>query len=410
MQYTAAPLAAPARPRKLQPGNFTLNSTIFLLSAVAFIVVAVMTVTGPLLPVVAEEFAASIGDAGIIVTAFAVPYGACQIFFGPLGDRYGKLRVIALALGASTVFVFACGQVTSLESLAVMRFFCGMCMAATVPLAMAYIADEVPYKQRQPVIAKYINGLVLGQIAGGVLGGMAAQYFDWRSVFVLFAVCSALFALALWRRRGSGAASMPAPATDVGETLRIYVGLFRARRSRDMIITGTLEGMFIFGALAYFGAYLRHEYDLGFAWIGVVLGMYGIGGLIYAAAVYRLVPLLGERGMILGGTFLLGSCYLLVQVVPAWWLTMPVFLLAGFGFYLFHNTMQTKATELSADARGTAVSLWVFMLFVGQGLGVVIFGLTIDHFGYAATFTFAGVGVVLLGAWFQARLLTPAHA
>ena len=77
-----------------------MNFIILLLAAVAFVVVAVMTVTGPLLPLIAGEFSRSVGQAGIIVTAFAVPYGAFQIVFGPIGDRYGKLRVVAtLAAG-----------------------------------------------------------------------------------------------------------------------------------------------------------------------------------------------------------------------------------------------------------------------------------------------------------------------
>ena len=78
-----------------------MNATIVLLTVVAFVVVAVMTVTGPLLPLIAEEYGRTVGQAGIIVTAFAVPYGACQIVFGPIGDRHGKLRVVAL--GTATI-------------------------------------------------------------------------------------------------------------------------------------------------------------------------------------------------------------------------------------------------------------------------------------------------------------------
>ena len=115
----------------------TLNPTILLLSIVSFIVVAVMTVTGPMLPLIADDFGTSIGGAGIIVSAFAVPYGACQIFFGPVGDRLGKLHVIALALGVSAIFVCASGFADSIEFLASMRFMCGVFMAATVPLALA---------------------------------------------------------------------------------------------------------------------------------------------------------------------------------------------------------------------------------------------------------------------------------
>lgn len=386
-----------------------MNSTIYLLSAVSFIVVAVMTVTGPLLPLIAEEYGVTVGEAGIIVTAFAVPYGACQIIFGPLGDRIGKVRLIAMALAAATVFVLGSGLASSLEGLAVMRFCCGFAMAATVPMAMAYIADEVPYAIRQPVMGRYINGLVLGQIAGGVLGGIAAEYFDWRSIFFVFGLFSAVIAGALWFRAGRERPLSATPPQRIGAVLQLYAALFRARHSRDLIIAGTLEGMLIFGVLAYFGAYLRHTHDLSYVTIGLVLGMYGVGGLIYAAAVFRLVRLLGERRMIVAGTMLLGCCYIALILVPHWIWCLPTFLLAGFGFYLFHNTMQTRATELSASARGTAVSLWVFMLFLGQGAGVILFGAVIDRFGYAPAFVSAGVGIVATGLWFQGRPSGEAH-
>ncbi|MEX2482809.1 MAG: MFS transporter [Gammaproteobacteria bacterium] len=386
-----------------------MNITIILLTAVAFIVVAVMTVTNPLLPLVAEEYARTVGQAGIIVTAFAVPYGACQIVFGPVGDRYGKLRVIALALGVATVFVVGSGWATSLESLAWMRFGSGVAMAATIPLAMAWIADEIPAGVRQGVIGRYVNGLVLGQIAGGMLGGLAAEYLDWRHIFYFFGALCAIVALALWSRAERGVRPVPVvrPWRDV---LAIYIGLFRATRSREIIIVGTLEGVLIFGVLAYFGAFLRYDHGLDYARIGLVLSVYGVGGLVYAAAVYRLVRLLGERRMVAGGAVLLGLGYVLFVAVPTWWLCLPVLFTAGFGFYLFHNTMQMQATELSQDARGTAVALWVFMLFLGQGVGVVGFGLLIDAIGYAPSFVAAGLAIGTVGIWFAGRMQPHAGA
>lgn len=384
-----------------------MNFIILLLATVAFVVVAVMTVTGPLLPLIASEFGRSVGQAGIIVTAFAVPYGAFQVVFGPIGDRYGKLRVVALALGVACVFVIGCGLSSTLEGLAAMRFFCGLAMAATIPLAMAWIADEVPAASRQPVMGRYINGLVLGQVAGGLLGGFAAEYFDWRHVFFVLGVACAVIAAALWTRAERGP-----PRSDVAlrwrEVLAVYVGLFRERRTREIIIVGTLEGVLIFGVLAYFGAYLRHTFGLDYATIGMVLCAYGFGGMVYAAAVYRLMRLLGERRMVAWGATLLGLCYVVLVWAPVWWLCAPALLLAGFGFYLFHNTMQVQATELSQTARGTAVALWVFMLFMGQGVGVFFFGRLIDRFGYGAAFLVAAAGVASLGIWFSRRMLTHA--
>ena len=355
-----------------------------------------LTVTGPLLPLIADEFDKSIGTAGIIVTAFVIPYGALQIVFGPIGDRIGKLRIIALSLGTSTVFIVATGFVESLESLTVLRFMTGMTMAATVPLSMAYIADEVPYANRQPVIGRYIKGIILGQIAGGCCGGIWAEFFDWRQVFVLFGVLSAGVAVTLWFIAGQRPAAGAKHAHRLAEVFATYLKVFRTRRTRDVIITSTLEGVIIYGVLAYLGAFLRHEYDLSYLIIGFVLAAWGVGGWIYSMAVFHIVRLLGERGMIVVGTMTLAVCYLLLTVVPAWWMCVPVFLCAGWGFYTFHNTMQTLATELSPEARGTAVSLWVFMLFVGQGIGVTLFGVTIDASGYNTAFIAASVGVAAL--------------
>ena len=381
-----------------------MPSIVFLLGAASFIVVAVMTVIGPLLPLIAEDFGTSVGAAGVVVSAFAVPYGVFQIVFGPLGDRVGKLRVVALALTISTVFVLGSGLVHTLHGLALMRFLCGAAMAGTVPLAMAYIADEVPYASRQLVIGRFLNGLVLGQIAGGCLGGLAAQYLEWRQIFYLFAAVSAVVASALWVAAARQPPAMAARQRSFGDILAIYSAVLRAPHSRAVIVTGTLEGVFIFGVMAYYGAYLRHRFALGYATIGAVLSMYGVGGMVYSALVRRIVPRLGERRMVVAGTALLGCCYLLLPILPRWWLTPPLLLLAGFGFYTFHNTMQTQATELDPNARGTALALWVFMMFLGQGLGVLWFGWIIDHGGYGRAFSLAGVGVVSLGAWFHSRL------
>ena len=207
-------------------------------------------------------------------------------------------------MAAATLFVALSGLSRTLGELAALRFMSGLCMAATIPLAMAWIADEVPAAVRQPVIGRYVNGLVLGQIAGGALGGIVAEYFEWRHIFYVFACATAVVAAALWTRAEHGV-DRSAHARPLREVLAIYAGLFRARRSRRIIIVGTLEGVFIFGVLAYFGAWLRHAHGLDYARIGIVLGAYGLGGMISAAAVYRLVRLLGERRMVAWGALLL---------------------------------------------------------------------------------------------------------
>lgn len=61
-----------------------------------------MRVCDPMLVALATEFQVSVGEASRVISAFAVAYGCLQLFYGPLGDRVGKLRVInAAALGCA---------------------------------------------------------------------------------------------------------------------------------------------------------------------------------------------------------------------------------------------------------------------------------------------------------------------
>ena len=54
-----------------------------------------MRVSDPLLPGLAKEFSLTLGHAALVITVFAIVYGFSQLIFGPLGDRFGKYRVIA---------------------------------------------------------------------------------------------------------------------------------------------------------------------------------------------------------------------------------------------------------------------------------------------------------------------------
>jgi predicted MFS family arabinose efflux permease len=376
-----------------------MNATIRLLSLMSFVVVAVMTVTGPLLPMIAHDFSVLVGQAGIVVSAFAVPYGLAQLFCGPLGDRIGKLRVIAFSVLLSVAFVVACGLSESLGQLTVFRFLSGLFMAGTIPLAMAYIADEVPYDRRQLVIGRYINGIIWGNIAGATLGGFAVQYFEWRQVFFFLGILCGVIGIVLWTR--SKTERVIHTPQNFNQVLRLYAKLFTEIAPRTAMIAVTAEGFLLFGAMAYFGAYLRQNFGLDYSIVGMTLAFYGIGGLAYVAGVKWVVPRLGERKMVVTGGGIVGCSYFALSIAPVWWFCLPIFLFAGFGFYLIHNTMQTRATEMSLESRGATMSLWAFMLFFGQGCGVLVFGKMIDNYGYTIVFTSAGIGMICLGVWFQ---------
>src|SRR5581483_3682181 len=124
------------------------------------------------------------------------------------------------------------------------------------------------------------------------------------------------------------------------------------------------EGFLFFGGLTYIGAYAHHMFDLGFTAIGLVLGCFGLGGLAYSLTVKLFIGGLGERRMALLGGSLLALGFAGCAGAPAWWLLPPAVMLAGVGFYMHHNTLQTNATQMAPDARSLAISLFAFVFFL----------------------------------------------
>jgi len=189
-----------------------------------------------------------------------------------------------------------------------------------------------------------------------------------------------------------------------GSVWRDYADVLGDRWVRIVVLTVFLEGGLFYGAFAYSGAYLKERFGLSYLLIGGMLAGFGLGGVVYSLMVKWLLARLGEKGFVrLGGT-LMFLCMAVLPLLPWWQAVIPVFVVAGFGFYMFHNTLQTRATEMAPKARGTAIAVFAFFLFMGQAAGVAVGGVAIRLLDYGWTFVISGAGLGLLGTWFALRI------
>jgi predicted MFS family arabinose efflux permease len=130
---------------------------------------------------------------------------------------------------------------------------------------------------------------------------------------------------------------------------------------------------------------------------------------VYAMTARLIVRGFGERRMVLAGGLTMGAALLGLWLSPWWQTAGPFALLLGFGTYLFHNTLQTHATQMAPQARGTAVALFASCLFGGQALGVSLSGAVLDRFGFTLLLAVPGIVLPLAGAWFARALAARAN-
>jgi len=384
---------------------------IVLLAVAGFASQAMVRAADTLLPQIATDFAVTVGAASVVVSTYAVMHGSMQLISGPVGDRLGKYRMIAIATALCAVLVFCCGLTSSLAWLTVARLATGMSAAWIIPLGMAYIGDVVPYDRRQQVLGRYLSGQIIGQLFGQAAGGIHGDALGWRAVFFVLAGLFAVAALALFHELRVNPLTRPLPKPDMrpdGAASRSvfadYRRILETPWARIMLLAVFFEGAFMFGAFAYVGADLHQRFGLSFTLVGVVIAAFGIGGLVYAGFVRQLFGRFGEIGLAAYGGTTLGIAYLMLAFAPAWWAAPLAVAMIGLGFYMLHNTLQTNATQMAPEARATGVCMFSAALYLGQPAGVAVVAPVIDRFGAPPVFFLAGILLPALGLWFAGRL------
>ena len=393
-------------PTSLPKPRGTPTRSIILLAVAGFASQAQVRVMDSLLPQIANDFHTTVGAAAVVVTAYAIAHGSIQLVIGPVGDRFGKYRTVALMCAVATVLVALCGLASSLPQLALARLATGAAGGWIIPISMAYVGDVTPYERRQPILGRYLTGQILGQLSGQAAGGVLGDLIGWRYVFFVLA---AVFALAtaglLFELFANPRTREPGHPN---ETTRGFIADYAAVLSnpfaRIVIIAAFVENVLVWGAFAYIGAHLRLHFGISFTLIGLSVGCFGIGGLIYAAMVKLFVYRLGQVRLAVTGGFALAAGYVVLALAPVWWLAPAATILIGLGFYMLHNTLQTNATQMTPQARGTAVAIFSSAIFVGQTVGVGVGALVIDRLGAVPLFLGSALALPFVAVWFAGRL------
>ena len=370
------------------------------LAAAAFLSTMVLRMPEPLVPQLAHDFAVSPSTVAWLTTAYSVPYALFQLLFGPLGDRFGKTVVVRLAVVALSLIIMAYALAPSFPALIAARFASGMFGGAIIPLGLATIGDTVAIERRQVAIARFMVAVIMGQIAGSFVTGLIAEVLPWRMISLGYGGVGLVVAVGLFLAPTAGVRS--AEPLTVGVALGRYGRILTRPTAQVLLAVTFVEGMLVFGVVPFVAPYLAEIRHFTSGSIGAVAASFGLGGALFSALTVPLIRVLGAYGMITAGGFVGALATALLPIEAPIAVYAGIVFLLGFAFYLIHTNLQTRATEMAPEARGSALATFACALFLGTGLGPAIMGQAVRGIGYTEAFLIGAAALAVFGvgaAW-----------
>jgi MFS transporter, YNFM family, putative membrane transport protein len=354
------------------------------LALAVFAGAASMRIMDALLPAVARQYGESIGTTSMTITAYALSYSGCQLFYGPLGDRLGPYVIVSWTAMLSAGAALCCAWAPSLAWLVFCRFIAGGIAAAIGPLALMWVGHVTSVAERPVIVARMTSASILGTTLGQVSGGLFGQLLDWRASFVMIALLFTSAGIIL-ARAGAGRSE----ARGIGRVVQMksdhagtsYHHLFLRPGVRRTLLWVGLEGFATYMSLTYAATILQRQLAIGLASTGVIVGFFGVGGVAFALLARHFMrwwP--ASRRAVLGGTLAAMGLGLMILVHSPVSAAICMFG-TGLGFFALHNILQVRATHMAPDAPGTAISLFAATFFLAQAIGAVLGGWGFDRFG-----------------------------
>jgi MFS family permease len=126
------------------------------------------------------------------VSVFLAGWGTGGLFFGALGDRFGRARMLTICILLYSVCTGLSCLSTGFVDFCIYRFITGLGVGGVFGLAVALVADSVPDRTRAPALGMLQSLSAVGNITAGLIGmgigAMASIPFGlppWKAMFLV---------------------------------------------------------------------------------------------------------------------------------------------------------------------------------------------------------------------------------
>jgi MFS transporter, DHA1 family, multidrug resistance protein len=326
----------------------------------------------PAMPAMGQALHAGAGAIALTVSGYLIGFSLGQLFWGPVGDRYGRRIPVAVGLVLFVIGAAGCALAGSVAGMIFWRVVQALGACAGVVLARAMVRDLYEGHRAAQMLSTLMTVMAIAPLLGPLLGGQILALASWRAIFwVLVGV--GLLTLVSMAYLPETLAPDRRSDEPLGNAAARYVTLLRQRRVIGYVGAGAF---FYGGSFAYIAgtpfAYISY-YQVPPRDYGLLFGLGVIGIMATNLLNARLVGRFGIVRLLRAGTggAALAGMALALDAGTGWGglagLVLPVFAFASCTGLIVANSI---AGALAAHpGRAGAVSALAGALQYGAGIG-----------------------------------------
>ncbi|OOR12218.1 MFS transporter [Bacillus cereus] len=367
--------------------NYTIMTAV--LCWAGMVVMSSLYVTIPLTALFSDLFKVSLAQSAATGSIFSVGFAIGCLLFGAISDKYGRKKVIFIGLLALSIVSFFLGIVDSLFWLVILRGLQGIAAATFSPVALAYVVEMFPVEKKVTTIGFVSTGFLVAGIAGQVISTAVSQHFGWHMVFFLLSIVYIITAVLVHYSLPKGETSQS--NTDILGPIKQMGKVFTHKSLVLSYMIAFVLLMAFVNMYTVLGNYLSSPtYNLTSEQI-LYFRLAGLFGMLLSPLAGRLTKRFGVRQVLQGG--LLVAIFSLSSMGFISNLPLLVMMSICFviGIAISVPSLVSLVGQLGGEARGIAVSIYTFILFLGTSIGPIISIYFMKIGEYAQTFVLLGL-------------------
>lgn len=356
------------------------------------------------LPDLATRFDASAAHVALTVSVATGALAGFVLVWSAIADRYGRVRVMSVALVLSTILGLLAPLAGELWLLLALRTVQGVALGGMPAVAVAYLADEIYTGHLTRATGAYVAGNTLGGMSGRIVAGLVADLAGWRwalaadSLLAVLAVV--VFLVVLPRPQGF----VPRPGGGRGLARRLRSSLadtgLLALYAQALLLMGAFVTVYNFLAFRLLGP----PFELSQALVSLLFLAY-IAGSFSSAVTGRLTEQVGRHRLLLlaTATMVAGAATLLV---PSLGVVVAGLVVLTFAFFAAHTVSAGWVGHRAHTSRAQAAACYTLAYYLGSSLFGWVGGLVYEAIGWPGTVGYV-VMLCLLAAGTTVALRAP---